>query len=201
MTARAVGIGQRECGRETVRESVCRGGDGGVAATPRGMTHDRDNGLQVIVGRDLEVRPAHDPERVAFEQQLVPTSDPNDRAHLVRDGLGRLVPARDVPGAQRARVRPRLYPRGQMVTTETGAYSIDSACEWLGGKQAELAREGIDLGLGRTGGPSHQEQALRTLDAKLESRLRDRLERRVVVQMTPAEAALERAASRMLGGR
>lgn len=108
---------------------------------------------------------------------LVETADESDRAHDVRDGAGRLVPARLLP---RAMSRPRRYPRAYM--TSRGV-SVETALEALGAAERRCREE--------LGGPCAP-RPIRCSDlpalARGAARLRD-----IIEPHRRALAALERA--------
>lgn len=89
-----------------------KGGDGGVAPRPTapggGHQHALDNRRTVLTG--------------AAEKDCVPTADPFDRAHNMRDGAGRLLSGAVEAGPQcykpRQGTRPRLYHASQLVARE-----------------------------------------------------------------------------------
>lgn len=83
--------------------------------------------------------------------ELVPTTDPFDRAHKQRDAVGLcLLPACRVLGRRGDRLivgqplpgsRPRLYPRALMVGGPEGPVSIDSAFDQAYERAVRLSEE------------------------------------------------------------
>lgn len=106
-----------------------KGGDGGAAPSieageqANGTIHARANARVHMTCGDAGLTP------------WVETVDPNDRAHSIRDGAGRHVPARKLAMIAS---RARKYPPCHMTT---GGVSYDSAAEMLDELEAELQRE------------------------------------------------------------
>lgn len=69
------------------------------------------------------------------------TTDPADRAHLVRDSEGLLVPAAKVANA-----RPRRYPRHHMHGPAGARVSCESVLDDLAARQARLRSWGLSVG-------------------------------------------------------
>lgn len=183
-----------------------RGGDGGVL--PRKSEGWEKNKARVLCGLSLRGTKAW----AAYTASLVETDDPDDWAHgahdFVYDAAGRIVlslgerllPARELREAYGEKIGgPRRYPAHQMVGRPGSRVAVDSQFDHAARVARDLAAAGVDLGWGAppTGDRLRDELNRRNIAGCRESRMA--LERRTRQDMTPAELALERAASAMLG--
>lgn len=135
----------------------------------------------------------------AAPSQCVETTDPFDRAHVVRDGglMSRFVPAADIETGRPTRnlkAHPRLYPRCYI--TASGV-STDSMFDrwWL--KCLWLRDQGVELGGTSRSSIEVIATAMKSGVGRKE-RLRDLLHQRTRQKVTKAQAALERQASELL---
>lgn len=131
--------------------------------------------------------------------EAVPTRDPFDMAHGVRDGFGMLVPAairregHIVLNRLVRHARPRRYHPSQMTSSGVGVDSMFDAW-WESVKR--LAYAGV-----LTTAHADHARALEAAESSARSagiRLRDILHQRTRQDLTPEETAAEREASRIL---
>lgn len=100
---------------------------------------------------------------------LVPTNDPFDRAHGVRDGANMLVPAgktirrRDVP-VKSLDAKPRLYPACYM---KSAGYSFETAEEKLGERRKAMDGWGPEEIVSQRTMKAHVEHALASLESRI----------------------------------
>lgn len=150
------------------------------------------NAAVVIAG--VEALPkAKDLRRAAIDA-LVPTDDPNDRAHNVHDHTidRKLLPARAV-GLDRT--QPRRYPPCHIIEGQVRGrvihIAIDSVFDATYQIARELAEAGIELGV--VGAARQRDEAVAR-----EDNLRSRTRRKTRQERTPEEKAASAAGTEML---
>jgi len=123
-------------------------------------------------------------------ERTVPTADPFDRAHDVRDTEGYLVSAASLNGQARARRYPEVY----MVGPAQRRVSFETAFDDLHARECWLRSEGLAVGPKRVTVAVHEQIA-----AADPVRFRDLVVRRKIRQRVPSSVAeLSRQASAIL---
>lgn len=154
-----------------------------AAVVPSSKAHGRANSRRTL---------PHWLDAVGIDAML-PSADPNDRAHNVRDGLSKLLlPAYRVSPQHK---QTRLYPACQL---NGAGLPPDSVLDRLHEIQVRFATQlGVALGLVS---PRLAETAASFESGLGDIRLRDVLEQRTTQASTASERMLEAQASRLLNG-